>query len=176
MTRKKFIDRDGFKTCTKCEIEFSSTTEFFHGNNRAYDRLSSHCKHCNNLERSIRQKFRLSHNIPRRCIVCNTFFWAARADMNKIKRKYGLDGGIFCSRDCQKIHPTRGLGMKGKSWDGRRVGVNNPNAKYDIECIRYAKVLINEGNRLVDISKKINISESYLSLIKSGRVWASVVV
>lgn len=181
MSRKKFIDEHGYKTCTKCEVTFIASRDFFHTCNRNIDGLCCRCKKCSNLERNERQKSRKSHNIPRHCITCGSFFWAALADINKMIRRTGRQGGIFCSKKCCFLHHTRGFGLytngrKGISWEGKRRGSNNPNAKYDEYIIKKAKQLIKNGIRLVDISKELKITQNYLSHIKHGRAWASVVI
>ena len=177
MGKLKFIDRDGYKICRQCEIEFEASRTFYHTNNRNPDRLSCICKTCDNSNRTIRQKTRASHNVPRRCIECDSFFYASRADMNKCKRNTGQEGGYFCSRKCQyKNISNHSCGMIGKSWNGQRQGINNPNAKHSEDTIKQVKILLQQGMRARDIARKININESYISHIKTGRTWASLVV
>lgn len=157
MGRLKFNDPDGFKTCRKCEVVFAATNEFFHVYNCTYDRLSSRCKLCSNSERSLREKLKLSHNIPRTCKNCKKFFWASLAAINRSKKRRGK----FCSHKC---------------WNTYNVGKNSSNRKYDTKDIIKAKILIKQGMRLVDISKEVNIRQNYLSFIKNGKNWSSVVV
>ena len=41
------------KTCTRCEIEFPATTEYFHRNKYGKNGLAARCKHCMNEYRNI---------------------------------------------------------------------------------------------------------------------------
>jgi len=178
MANKKFIDPDGLKTCTKCEKTYEASTEYFHKNAKNICQLNCVCKSCDNLRRTNAQKNRKYHNIRRKCIECNDFFWASRADMNKLKRKNGRDGGIYCSKECQFKGCTREgwWGRKGKSWDGKRQGINNPNHKYPIYLIIKVKLLIKDNKRNKDIASIINISTNYISRIRNGTAWSNLVV
>ena len=177
MPAKRFIDKPGFKTCLSCEVTYVSSSENFSKNIVSYDKLCTYCKKCDNKRRAENEKNRKYHNVPRRCTVCDSFFWASRANMNKVQKTSYKSGGIFCSKKCHTTTNTpRGFNRKGKSWNGKREGENNPNTKYNTKIIIIAKTLMKEGKKCKDISKETGIPIRYLYHIKKGRAWASVTV
>lgn len=160
------------KKCNRCKLEFPRMTDYFYRNNRTKDGLSYPCKKCDNLVRTDRQKTKKSHNMPRRCALCHSFFWAALADINKGLRRNGKPGGRYCSVHCQRRSPT--TGFKGKSWNGARRGENNPFSKYTEQTIKQVKVLLAQGMRNCDIARLLNVNQITISLVKTGKAWNSI--
>lgn len=54
------------KYCTKCQVEFPATLEFFHKHKRGKDGLLTRCKTCANKEQNDRLKERNKNNPPHR--------------------------------------------------------------------------------------------------------------
>lgn len=169
----KIIDPDGFIICRACFIQFPRTNQYFSKNCVDKFKLARVCKTCDNKRRSEREKARLYHHHPKRCLTCNEFFWASKACMNRsIKR--GMRGGIYCSRKCALDKTKGNFGMKGKSWNGRRKGECNPNAKLDIELVKEIKSRLRFGMPVFLVAAAFNLNYSTVYSIKSNKTWKHV--
>ena len=172
------IDGINERTCGHCLKKFPRTPEHFHSNLVNSYGLSTVCKACSNLYRTIQYRKKAYHHIPRRCKTCDSFFYTTRAHLNKGKRRNNKNWGSFCSIFCARHCPdvNIGTGMKGKSWNGRRRGENNPANKYSVELIKEIKILIKTGERNRDIAEKFKMHPSYISNIRRNRIWAHVTI
>lgn len=162
MRRRKYDDPDGMKICRRCLVIKPHTKEHYHQCTSIPSGLTSVCKDCSNYLRRYRWKHKLSHNIKSRCVLCDSFFWAARSQINKGFHKY-------CSNKCR--HKARKTSL---SWNGRRRGMGNPNHRLVDQDIIEIKQMLALNTDYNVIANKFNISYSYVSNIKNGRLWSHI--
>lgn len=85
-----------------------------------------------------------------------------------------IDGWILINK--QKEPAKRTPVRDTSRMSAAQTGECNGNSKYPIEIIKEVKRKLAEGINNKQIALETGISESYISLIKSGRRWSSVVV
>jgi len=170
MPKLKIIDRDGYHTCRKCLIEYKCTNENFHVNNRLPKKFNIYCKICDNKRRSESEKEKKYHNLPKRCAICESFFYISLAYVNKRLKMKNYNNNFYCSRKCVSKH------TKHFKWNGKRQGSLNPSAKLSEDKVREIKLFLKDGFTLIDLHTKYNVSLSTLKNIKYSRTWTHITV
>jgi NMD protein affecting ribosome stability and mRNA decay len=163
----RIVDPDGYIICRKCLGLFPRTNDFFSKNLRDSYKLMRVCKVCDNLRRSNKEKERAYHNIPRLCLQCKKKFYASYAGMRKYKKISGKMGGTYCSN-------CRGYSYKGKSWEGKRKGINNPNAILEEKNVKEIKKYLSEDKDIKYLMNLYKVSRSTIYFIKTNRSWTHI--
>lgn len=109
-----------------------------------------------------------------------------RGDLSRIAKEYGISssnitaikdgrswGHIPLCGELQKI-PTPPYQRKKKPLKGHAAGSRNGNSKLNEKQVRRILVLSKQGVKKPDLSKKFNISESTIKLIRSGKIWSHI--
>jgi hypothetical protein len=162
-----YNDPDGFKTCRKCKVLFILSHKNFSTNNAFLDKFNCICKQCDNYKRRLRYKTKVSHNIARRCKLCNAFFWEQLAMIRKGR-------GNYCSRKCSAMARDRS-GYSYHCWNGKRRGSGNPASILNEEQVKQIKqLLLNDKLSKKEISERFNVSRTVIYRINSGRSWTHV--
>jgi hypothetical protein len=167
MGKRNYNDPDGFRTCSKCLQLKEASSDFFHRTSINQIGFTRVCKICDNERRNENERQRKYHNVKRRCKTCEAFFYASLAKLNRGRRKK-YKAGIYCSMSCV---PHFG---RGKSWDGKRKGDNNPNAILTEFSVREIKRKIKEGISLAMISRIFNVKPCTIYCIKANKTWAHI--
>lgn len=162
MPKSMYEDPKGMKICRKCKECKPLTSEFYSSSNRNRDGFLCYCKACDNAKRTERFKTKASHNIHRRCKMCDSFFYAELSRVNKKQ-------GIFCSHSCKAKYQATQENSANFNYD--KNGANNPNAKLTAKDINEIREAVNNDERYEDIARKYNISVSHISNIKFKRAW-----
>ena len=165
-------DPHGYRTCTRCLIQFEATRLYFHLNSRVKDKCANRCKRCSNKERTERFIQKKSHNIQMRCHKCDVFYWASLAELRKRKRR-NINANFYCSSECS-FHAA--FSFSGQSWNGARRGSNNPNAIINEDIARLIKLRLKEGCRNKAISLELGVNRHTISAIKAGRLWRHILI
>lgn len=135
------------------------------------------CKKCDNARRTVSEKNKAYHNHPRRCKTCGSFFYASLASMNKTnKRSSRKNGGSFCSVECMHKSESISFGMKGKSWNGRRKGSNNPAAILNEEKVKNIRMSLMSGDSPLLLANFYGVTRNQIYSIKNYRTWKHVII
>ncbi len=177
MRKSPIVDPDGYIICRKCTNTYPRNNEYFSKNFRDTYGLHRICKKCDNKRRNSQEKLKMYHNIPKHCKTCHEFFYASKAATNKANRKNPKykNGGSYCSIKCSPFPNKGGISnMRGKSWNGKRQGSNNPTAILNEDKVIYIRKLLSEGSSNKEIAILYGINRTTVSNIKTYKSWKHV--
>ena len=168
---KRQVIPDGYKKCTLCKAILKESSDYFYHAPCGKNGLNSRCKECSNKLRRERWFNKTSHNVSCRCYKCGTFFYQARATLNRMKRRQKIDNPKTYCPDC-----PRPSGRSGMSWEGKRRGENNPNAIMTEREVRLIKKALKNGLTNKEICDLYHEKPSTISQIKLGKRWSHVMI
>jgi len=162
----KYINEQDMKECHTCRTIYQNPSQYFFKDITQPYGLCKICKACDMERQNRKRRERAYFNVPMNCARCGERFFAARCRLNMAKKTGGKAGHY-----CDVCSPTM-QGMGGRSWKGMRRGQNNPAAKFDESFVKHIKEMIEKGLRNKDIARKFGVKPTYVSHIRTKRLWS----